>query len=125
MKTAIHIFSTVLISTLVCAVLVPGELSAASTKVTAVVTPVRIVTIDNQGNILRIQSNTPENVTPTGVLGDGKTTTILSRYTLRQYERILPILKPTYGIVYERPSKTQLCISEYLAHYLASVSYQN
>ena len=125
MQISLRTTQIILISTLVCTVFVPNKLSAASTTVTAVVAPVRILTIDTQGNILRVQSNTPENVTPAGVHSNGTAATVLSQYTLRQYKLILPTLRHSYGIVYERPSKVQLRISEYLAHYLASVSYQN
>jgi hypothetical protein len=84
-----------------------GGTSAAaqsgSTVIAAAIAPVRIIVVNDNGNITKIISNTPEAVTPTVRKGtpDGRQTT-LTRDINKQYAVILKRAKiKKTGVIYQ------------------------
>jgi hypothetical protein len=73
-------------------------------KVTARVAPVRHIIVDRTGQIIRITSNTPEDVRPQVFLLDSRPANVrpLSDETYRAYRSLVPAGTARYGVLYER-----------------------
>jgi hypothetical protein len=74
------------------------------TKLTAVVLPARTIITDQQNQITKIISNTPENITPVvykNTVGEGRQQA-LTDDVYSQYKRLLARSSSKIGVIYER-----------------------
>ena len=80
---------------------------AASTEITATVSPVREIVVDSNNNLLEVYSNTSSDVSPTVHIGtiNGKIIP-MNQSALTSYRKILPNINfSKYGLVYKKENK--------------------
>lgn len=72
-------------------------------KVTARVLPARQVILDQRGDIIRITSNTPEDIMPTVYISNDipSNRIPLSESTYIEYRKYVPVGTAKYGVLYE------------------------
>jgi len=80
---------------------------AASTEITATVSPVREIVVDSNNNLLEVYSNTSSDVYPIVHIGtiNGKIIP-MNQSALTSYRKILPNINfSKYGLVYKKEKK--------------------
>lgn len=87
--------------------LTTGIALADQTTISATISPVRIVTLDQGRNIIKVESNTAESITPTAVLASDDTPTSLSPDEISKYDAIInSVPAGKYGVVYQSMDNT-------------------
>jgi hypothetical protein len=99
-----------------CLAMLTAQVAAAtSVTVVAIIAPVREVTVDRGGDIVRITSNCSQAVTPTVIQATSSQPTLLTPSIQRQYQTIMNHMGTvTTGVIYSAPTVSVITPAQWI-----------